>query len=82
MIPNQIRDAVRTLQTQGQSLREISRVLKLSRNSVRRILRTPTPAAQERQCLGVSLAYLQSVFERAQGILLVDQAVSTILYGR
>jgi len=42
-------------------------VLKLSRNTVRRILRTTSPAAQERQCLGVSLAYLKSAFERAQG---------------
>jgi len=67
MTPNQIRDAVRTLQTQGQSLREISRVLKLSRNTVRRILRTASPAAAERQCLGVTLAYLKSAFERAQG---------------
>ena len=41
MTPSQIRDAVRTLQTQGLSLREISRVLKLSRNTVRRILRAP-----------------------------------------
>ena len=39
MTPSQIRDAVQTLQTQGLSLREISRVLKLSRNTVRRILR-------------------------------------------
>jgi transposase len=68
MTPSQIRDAVRTLQTQGQSLREISRVLKLSRNTVRRILRTPWPAAaEERQCLGVTLAYLKSAFDRAQG---------------
>jgi transposase len=67
MTPNPIRDAVRTLQAQGQSLREISRGLKLSRNTVRRILRTPTPAAQERQGLGVTLAYLKSAFERAQG---------------
>ena len=67
MTPSQIRDAVRTLQTQGQSLREISRGLKLSRNTVRRILRTPWPAQQEPQCLGVTLAYLKSAFERAQG---------------
>ena len=44
MTPNQIRDAVRTLRTQGQSLREISRGLKLSRNTVRRILRTASLA--------------------------------------
>ena len=67
MTPNQIRDAVRILRTQGQSLREISRGLKLSRNTVRRILRTQAPAAQEQQCLGISSAYLKSAFERAQG---------------
>jgi hypothetical protein len=78
MTPSQIRDAVRTLQTQGQSLREISRALKLSRNTVRRILRTPTPAAQERQCLGVSLASLKSAFERAQGnVVRVGQLLAT-----
>ena len=55
------------MQTQGKSLREISRVLKLSRNTVRRILRPPLPAAEERHCLGVTLTYLKSAFERAQG---------------
>ncbi len=35
---------------------------------MRRILRTPTPAtAAEQQSLGVSLGYLKSAFERAQG---------------
>lgn len=43
-------------------------MLKLSRNTVRRILRTPTPAtAAEQQSLGVTLGYLKSAFERAQG---------------
>ena len=32
---------MRTLQAQGHSLREISRLLALSRNTVRRILRQP-----------------------------------------
>ena len=68
MTPNQIRDAVHTLQTQGLSLHEISRALKLSRNTVRRIVRRPWPAAaQEPQSLGVTLAYLKSAFARAQG---------------
>ena len=39
MTPNEIRAAVRGLQTQGHSLREISRLLAMSRNTVRRILR-------------------------------------------
>ena len=80
MTPNQIRDAVRTLRTQGQSLREISRGLKLSRNTVRRILRTASPAAQERQCLGVTLAYLKSAFERAQGNVVRVQQLLTAEY--
>ena len=67
MTPSQIRDAVLTLQTQGQSLREISRVLKLSRNTVRRMVRGGGPAETEPACRGVPLAYLKSAFERAQG---------------
>ncbi|HWR88575.1 MAG TPA: hypothetical protein VN277_09165, partial [Acidiferrobacterales bacterium] len=67
MTPSQIREAVRTLQTQGLSLREISRALKLSRNTVRRILRAPLPAADEAAHYGVTLSYLKSAFERAQG---------------
>ena len=41
MTPAEIRSAVRTLQAQRHSLREISRLLRLSRNTVRRILREP-----------------------------------------
>ena len=41
MTPTEIRTAVRSLQAQGHSLREISRLLALSRNTVRRILREP-----------------------------------------
>lgn len=67
MIPNSIRDAVQTLQTQGKSLREISRVLKLSRNTVRRIVRPHGPAQSQDACAGVHRAYLKSAFERAQG---------------
>jgi transposase len=68
MTPSQIRDAVRTLPAQGQSLRDISRVLKLSRNTVRRIVRADDPArSEEDACPGVPRAYLKSAFERAQG---------------
>ncbi len=58
---------MRILQSQGLSLREISRTLKLSRNTVRRILRKRSSATQEPQCLGVTLDYLKSAFERAKG---------------
>lgn len=68
MTPTQIRDAVRTLQAQGQSLREISRVLKLSRNTVRRIVRAQDPERSAQDAgPGVPRAYLKSAFERAQG---------------
>jgi len=67
MIPLSIRDAVQTLQTQGKSLREISRVLKLSRNTVRRIVRPHAPAERQDANSGVPHAYLKSAFERAQG---------------
>ena len=67
MIPNPIRDAVQTLKTQGKSLREIGRVLKLSRNTVRRIVRPHGQAKTQDVSLGVPRAYLKSAFERAQG---------------
>jgi transposase len=68
MIPSEIRSSVQTLQAQGLSLREISRLLKLSRNTVRRILRgakhgtAPSPAYDPQ-----TAARLQDAFERARG---------------
>ena len=61
------------LQAQGQSLREISRVLRLSRNTVRRILRTPDgPDAPTTQAGAGALEpalqqRLQEVYVRAKG---------------
>ncbi len=55
-------------------------MLKLSRNTVRRILRTASPAAEERQCLGVTLTYLKSAFERAQGNVVRVQQLLTAEY--
>jgi hypothetical protein len=49
-------------------LREISRLLKLSRNTVRRVLRTPErDAAEAPPCEAQTLASLQAAFERARG---------------
>ena len=45
MIPYETRQAILTLKAQGQPLREISRILKVSRNTVRRVLREPEPKA-------------------------------------
>ena len=68
MTPLHIRQSVQTLQQQNVSRREISRVLKLSRNTVRRILREPNRVDAsaagldegERKRLG-------EVYARAQG---------------
>src|SRR6516165_4638174 len=68
MIPIEIRNGVRLLRPQGQSLREISRLLKLSRNAVHRILRakdgegTRSPA-----CDAATLGRLEEAFKRARG---------------
>jgi len=56
------------MKAQGCSLREISRTLKLSRNTVRRILRAPPrAAAEEAPCDAQTLAWVRSCFERARG---------------
>ena len=65
MIPIEIRNGVKLLRAQGQSLREISRLLKVSRNAVRRILRErdgeyePSPPCD--------LARLEEAFKSARG---------------
>src|SRR5260370_828986 len=66
MIPMEIRNSVRVLKAQGQTLREISRLLKLSRNAVRRILREREVAAFL-PCPAPPLAKLDDVFARAGG---------------
>ena len=43
MIPYEIREAILALKGQGRALRDISRALKISRNTVRRALRQPEP---------------------------------------
>ena len=65
MTPSEIRSAVRTLQAQGHSLREISRSLALSRNTVRRILRQPNRTADETApCDEATLVRLKTAFAR------------------
>ena len=66
----EIRQAVQTLHQQGLALREISRLLKLSRNTLRRILRSPaaSPAAGGApSCPAPVRLWLPSAFERARG---------------
>src|SRR5271165_3098120 len=68
MTPTEIRSAVRTLQTQGHSLREISRLLALSRNTVRRILREPDGnVAAALPCNEATLVRAKAAFARARG---------------
>ena len=68
MTPSEIRQTVRTLAAQGKGLREISRLLALSRNTVRRILRAPeTAAAAAPPCDEEALAKLKAAFARARG---------------
>jgi transposase len=68
MTPAEIRAAVRTLQAQRHSLREISRLLALSRNTVRRILREPDANISEAApCDEATQVRVKAAFERARG---------------
>jgi transposase len=68
MTPIEIRNSVITLHQQGASLREMSRLLGLSRNTVRRILREPSVAAARVGALDEALQQrLKAVYERAKG---------------
>jgi len=68
MTPAEIRTAVRTLQVQRHSLREISRLLRLSRNTVRRILREPdSNVAEALPCDEATLVMVKAAFEQARG---------------
>ena len=65
-IATEIRNSARVLKEQGRSLHEISRLLKLSRNTVRRILRERSTAAAP-PCEPEILAKLEDAFARAGG---------------
>ena len=76
MTPTEIRNTVRALQAQRHSLREISRILALSRNTVRRILRQPDRSvAETAACDEATLARLKAAFERARGNVVRVQEV-------
>jgi transposase len=64
-----MRAAVRGLQQQGHGLREISRLLAMSRNTVRRILREPAGEEDGAQppCDEATLMRLKAAFARARG---------------
>src|SRR5271165_1824723 len=69
MTPTETRSAVRGLQMQGHSLREISRLLAMSRNTVRRILREPTAdgGCEPPPCDEATLVRLKAAFALARG---------------
>jgi transposase len=68
MTPIEIRNSVRTLQAQGLHLREISRLLRLSRNTVRRILREPAVPATRGAAVDEAMQRrLVEVYARAKG---------------
>jgi transposase len=78
MIAPEIRQSVRTLQAQGHNVREISRLLQLSRNTVRRVLRAAPPPVPAPPCPPQTQAQLQSAFERARGnVVRVQQLLAS-----
>ncbi len=68
MIPYEIREAILVLQQQGRAIREISRALKVSRNTVRRVLRKskpkPPPAPTQDPAL---MEVLPAIYRRCKG---------------
>jgi transposase len=83
MINDEIQRAVHTLKAQGHTLREISRLLKLSRNTVRRILRE---AEQQRSATlpgdKATRALLRAAFERARGNVVRAQGLLAEAQGK
>ena len=68
MIPYEIREAIQALRRQGRAIREISRALKISRNTVRRVLRqkvakTPPSSAPDPALMAV----LPELYQRCKG---------------
>jgi transposase len=67
MKSKEISDSVRTLRAQGRSLHEITRLLRLSRNTVRRILRAPATPKVAGSAQAAVQQRLEDVYARAQG---------------
>ncbi len=68
MIPPPIREAILALRAQGTAIRKISRLLKLSRNTVRQVLRRPQPKVPaERELPAHLLAPISAAFTRCEG---------------
>ena len=80
----ELRQTIRTLRAQGTPLRQISRLLGLSRNTVRRLLRAcPTtpydePGAPQPPCPPQTLALLERLFTRCRGnVVRVHEVLAT-----
>lgn len=70
MITPDIRQAIVALHEKGMGLREISRTLKLSRNTIRRVLREPSPpdtTAALSATQQAALAWLPALYRRCKG---------------
>jgi transposase len=67
MTPIQLRDSVRALQAQGHSLRETAKLLHISRNTVRGILREAAGQARPAALDEALQQRLKDVYARAQG---------------
>ncbi len=68
MISYEIRQAILTLKQQGRPLREIGRILKVSRNTVRRALRESEPKAPSVPCGQEEvIALLPEIYQRCKG---------------
>ena len=67
MIPYEIREAIRALHQQGRAIREISRALKVSRNTVRRVLRQkPAKASRAPAPDPVLMEVLPALYRRCK----------------
>jgi transposase len=68
MIPDEIREAIRVLKQQGRGLREISRALGVSRNTVRRVLRQESPKpSREAPGQQAIVSVLPEIYRRCKG---------------
>jgi transposase len=68
MIPYEIREAIEALRQQGRAIREISRALKISRNTVRRALRKSKSTSSSATALDPALMeLLPEMYRRCKG---------------
>jgi hypothetical protein len=84
MIPPPTRELIQHLAEQGMPLRQMSRLLHLSRNTLRRILRDPhppAPPAPEPPCDADTLAQVRAAYTRCRGNVVRVQEVLAAEHG-